>query len=383
MDTASQIALIGTILENHSRGIGMPERAPVAVPVIDFCDPALHRREIERVFMTTPMMLAHSSQLASAGDFIAREVLGVPVLLARDSGGVLRGFINVCRHRGAPACTMPAGNARTFRCPVHGWTYRLDGSLASTPAATGLMGVDPATLGLTPLPVAERHGLVWAKLQPGPALDIDAFLGALAPELAALGLDRLAAYAVPPDEAPADLRRRMNWKLMCHMFLEAYHIPHAHPGSIAPLFMTEHAVHRRFGLHSCMIMPEKTMLGLRATDRAAWRLRGHATLVYFLFPNTVILAEAKLIAISAVWPCAADDSMMISTMLTPRDLEANGGAAYWRGQYRLVRRVLEEDYSAGEAMQRGMASGAQEHVTLGRYEESLAWFHESLRAALQ
>src|SRR5262245_33914470 len=78
-------------------------------------------------------VLAHVSELNDAGSFIVRELLGESVIVVRDTVGELRGFYNVCRHRGSRICSKD-GQAKVFTCPYHAWSYRLDGSLRGAAA---------------------------------------------------------------------------------------------------------------------------------------------------------------------------------------------------------------------------------------------------------
>ena len=80
---------------------------------------------------------------------------------------------NRCAHRGVRFCQQPHGNARSFVCPYHQWTYKLNGDLAGLPFKDGVKdgdcvnggmpeGFDLKDHGLTQLRVAVLHGLVFA-----------------------------------------------------------------------------------------------------------------------------------------------------------------------------------------------------------------------------
>ena len=73
---------------------------------------------------------------------------------------VLRAFWNVCRHRAhellqSGECT----NERLLRCPYHGWSYELDGSLHPSVKSSHAPGFDPSAEGLQPARAQEWHGL--------------------------------------------------------------------------------------------------------------------------------------------------------------------------------------------------------------------------------
>ena len=107
--------------------------------------------------------MAHRAQLARPGDFVARTVLGTPVLLVRGGDGQVRGFVNACRHRAAQLLPESAGHGlRAIVCPYHAWSYDLGGRLCGVPdGAASFPELDPATRGLLPLPTAEHLGLLW------------------------------------------------------------------------------------------------------------------------------------------------------------------------------------------------------------------------------
>ena len=136
----------------------------------------------------------------------------VHLLMARGADRVLRVFLNVCRHRGARLIAQQGEvcRRRNFVCPYHAWTYRLDGSLAGVPRAEAFPDLDRHLLGLRELPSTVRHGLIWAKLDPGSdgALDIAGYLGELDRDLDAIGLAHHRFYRQHA------VRRATNWKLI-------------------------------------------------------------------------------------------------------------------------------------------------------------------------
>lgn len=165
-------------------------------------------------------VIAHGSELPAAGAFIVRELLGESLLIARDDVGSLRGFYNVCRHRGSRLCDQDGRAPRGFTCPYHAWSYRLDGTLRKVAAMPE--GVDLAELGLRPVPVREIGGVVLVSLS-GDVAIVDNLRAEWEPGLAYHGLTRarIAARRHYPTAA--------NWKLVLENFRECYHCYHAHP----------------------------------------------------------------------------------------------------------------------------------------------------------
>jgi phenylpropionate dioxygenase-like ring-hydroxylating dioxygenase large terminal subunit len=89
-------------------------------------------REIERLFGKVWNFVGRTDRIARPGDYFTCETATVPLIVARGADGVVRAFANTCRHRGCPVA-KGEGNARTFICPYHGWTYANEGRLVGAP----------------------------------------------------------------------------------------------------------------------------------------------------------------------------------------------------------------------------------------------------------
>src|SRR5581483_11286917 len=94
-----------------------------------YVDSRLAELERRNVFGRNWQVVARTDQLRRPGDFVTTDLVGEPLLLVRGSDGQLRAFYNVCRHHAAAVVTVDQGTTSLFRCPYHGWSYGLDGSL--------------------------------------------------------------------------------------------------------------------------------------------------------------------------------------------------------------------------------------------------------------
>src|SRR5689334_4227554 len=337
--------------------------------------------ERERLFRSMPIFMGLSTRLPKPGDYLTEDVAGMPVLLTRGADGQVRAFANICRHRGAPVASG-CGNARAFTCPYHGWTYDSAGKLLGTTDKVGFAGLDTATHGLVPLPAAEKHGLLYIRAQPGGgAIDIDAVLGPIAGDLAAL---EPASY---PLYSTDKVTPRINWKFAIDTFLEGYHIPHLHRKTIAPYFVGNVGVFKSGGLNGRLSVPKNTIESQRTVAEGERDYRRHVVSIYQLFPNALLIWQLDHVEIWRAFPAPGsgrdDPSRCEVEMTIYKPAQSQRPDAYWEKNRDIaIRTVMEEDFPLGERMQIGFESGATEEVIYGRNEPLLVHFHRSIRNAL-
>jgi phenylpropionate dioxygenase-like ring-hydroxylating dioxygenase large terminal subunit len=327
------------------------------------------RFDAERALLRRlPAAFCPSAALAGPGAYVAREAAGTPIVAVRGEDGVVRAFRNVCRHRGMAVAKEAAGCAKAFVCGYHGWTYGLDGALRFVPGDDGFPGLDKARHGLVPVRADERGGLVFIT-QDG---DGDAALLADIPDLIGAGNSLYGAGEGAQD---------VNWKISLEGFIEGYHIRVTHPQTFLPYGFDNLNLVETFGVHSRVTYPFKRINKLREVAPEARKVLGLVTFVYHLFPNallTVLSSHTNLVILD---PVAPDRTRTITWRLT------NG-----EGEEALARAKRDEDFVGNtgaaedravvQAIQRGLASRANDAFTFGRYEKAIVHFHRNLSAAL-
>jgi len=127
--------------------------------------------EMERLWRNTWIYVGHDSQVPNIGDFYSTEIARQPLIMLRDESGKVRVLMNRCAHKGARLVSAMHGQCenRLLRCPYHGWTYRLDGSIRTIPMKSGYEGTaladSPNSRGIVNLPHVENYrGFVFARL---------------------------------------------------------------------------------------------------------------------------------------------------------------------------------------------------------------------------
>jgi PAH dioxygenase large subunit len=198
-------------------------------------DPEVLDLERRRIFGRAWCFLGHESEIPEPGDYVARELAGEPVILIRGEDGVVRAFLNSCRHRGMRVCRADRDRVRYMRCPYHGWTYNANGELVH---AFAEQLYEPrrlvkSELGLIPVAQLDSfHGMVFATWD-ADAAPLRDFMGDMAWYMDTLvGRTREGCEVVG---VPQVWQVETNWKFSVDNFTgDPYHLSTAH-GSIALL----------------------------------------------------------------------------------------------------------------------------------------------------
>lgn len=189
-----------------------------------YTDPELFEIEYQALFLSRWQFVGHVNDVTEVGDFITADIGRDNVVIIRGNDSQLRAFLNVCRHR-ASRIFEGSGTCRgVIRCPYHGWTYKLDGSLMAIPQEETLADVDRSKHGLHKVQLDEYNGLLFARVKgDGPGV---------AEQFAHTG-HYFEKFDVANHLQIADESIEIwdvNWKVAWDNYLENYHIPIGHPG---------------------------------------------------------------------------------------------------------------------------------------------------------
>lgn len=237
--------------------------AGYTLPASWYTDAAVFEREKARIFGRCWQYLGLQDDLPAHGDFLTTTLGDVPIVVVRDADGRLRGFVNVCRHRGSTLVLEDRGCKKSIQCHYHAWTYGLDGRLRAAPGSKAEPDFDASAFSLVPIAVDTWGPFIFVNPEVE-ATPLQETLGDLPQQVAELGLDlnRLR------------LRRRdtydiaANWKVVVDNYLECYHCPVAHPGFTDLIDLDNYTI-REYDLFSTQTGPP--------TDRARM---GEATGLY-------------------------------------------------------------------------------------------------------
>jgi phenylpropionate dioxygenase-like ring-hydroxylating dioxygenase large terminal subunit len=213
-------------LEHALAGLSVEHGEAPMLPRACYTSPAFFEFEREAVFARSWICVGRVEQIAGPGDYLAASVAGEPILVARTQAGEIRAMSAVCRHRGE-VITCTSGHARAFRCPLHFWSYDLDGRLIGAPR---MPPDEVACLRQSIRLPAVRHELWHGFI----FVNLDADAAPLGPSLAKLepcwaGYPEADMTAVPP--VPMERPLAWNWKVHLENFTDAYHPEFVHKGT--------------------------------------------------------------------------------------------------------------------------------------------------------
>lgn len=377
-NSTEEIDIIETVLGFCENGSTHLEPGVMRIPVSNYTDPERYAREVDTLFREFPIIVAHTTQLAEPGEFITHDATGVPMLVTRGRSGDIKAFLNVCRHRGARVESQPCGKANTFSCPYHNWTYDLDGDLRGLKQPEGFGEIDRAEFSLIELPAFERFGLIWVRPSvSAEPIDIDAWLAPMAEQLGSLDLENHVVFKT------WTLARNMNWHIALEGFQEAYHFCSAHKNTACSAYLDNQGVYLDKYPHVRHAVPVANIERLKDRPQDEWSYRRHFMTQNYLFPCNFAQVMTDHVYIHTIIPTGLGSCEFQCMMLIPEAAETDKVRQHWEANYDVVRRVFDEDFAIGESIQAGLATGANEHFTVGRYENCVQLARKTLDDALQ
>ncbi len=191
-----------------------------------YTDPALFEQEMDKVFSSTWVWVAHASEIPEAGSYKTTFVGRQPVVVVRDRKQQVHVLLNRCRHRAATVCEGHKGKTNSFVCPYHGWSYSLDGALRGVPSPESYGDLlDKADFPLIKLRVEEYAGMIFATFKD----DIEPLVDYLGPAKKWMDLFMKQGGGFPVKVA-GEHRFRFpgNWKIQLENTTDAYHFPLVH-----------------------------------------------------------------------------------------------------------------------------------------------------------
>tara|TARA_R110000772_G_scaffold233218_2_gene344779 strand:- start:1228 stop:2370 length:1143 start_codon:yes stop_codon:yes gene_type:complete len=213
--------------EELSENVSRPFNQARAMPPSVYTSEDFLALETSSIFANEWFCVGRADALANSGDYVTLDLANQPIIVLRDKEGVLKAMSNVCRHR-MSTLLEGRGNTRSIVCPYHAWTYNLDGSLRGAPAMDQNEGFCKSDYRLPDVRCEEWLGWVFVTLNP----DVPPVARQLSKVEDLVGDYDMANYSETFFETHL---WDTNWKVLAENFMESYHLPVCHAGTIGGL----------------------------------------------------------------------------------------------------------------------------------------------------
>ena len=318
------------------------------LPAEVYRDPAVYALQRERIFARSWQLAGDADRLKAPGHVLPFTLLDgcldEPLVWTCDDQGTLRCLSNVCTHRGT-LVVEGEGHLNQLRCRYHGRRFHIDGRFHSMPEFDGVANFPTPADDLPQLPTGRLGPLLFCALDP--AFPFDDWIAPVRARTSFLPLDRYVLDA----RASQEYHIQANWALYCDNYLEEFHIPYVHRGSLTGTLDYEEYRTERFRWSN-------VQLGVAGAGEAAFQLpEDHpdagtrmAAFYFWLFPNLMLNFYPFGLSVNLVQPLGPERTKVSFLRYALPGAPAPSGAG---GD---LHRVEMEDEEVVEAVQRGVRS---------------------------
>ena len=355
-----------------------------SLPAWIYGDDEFFAFERERVLLPSWQPLCHVNDIPAPGDYHCFSFLGQSAFVVRGRDGMIRAFHNVCRHRGARLLDGDRGNCGgRITCPYHAWSYDLNGALAGVPSERQYPDLDRAQHGLAAVEHEIFLGFIFVRFRPG-GPGIAEMMAPVAQEMALYRIEEMQPLG------RVTLRpRSVNWKNVSDNYVDALHVPIAHPG-LAALLGDNYSVE---------VLGDVCRLSgvIGTAGPGSWSTRAYRKwlpevsylpdrlrrrwLYYKVWPNFAFDIYPDQIDFMQFIPISATETLIREIPYALADGRREMKAARYLN-WRINRVVNAEDKELIERVQTGMDSGAFTSGPLGESEICLRDFADRMRQLL-
>lgn len=190
------------------------------IPRARYTDKAFYDLEVEHMWSKVWQVACREEQIPEVGDCVLYDGPAGALIIVRSAEDEIRAHYNTCLHRGMKLCASDT-SVGAFRCPYHGFTWNLDGTIQRVPSRWDFRHVDNAELTLPQAKVAVWAGFVFVNHDLD-AEPLEQYLGRMAGDFE--GWMRRDGYLA------INIRKviRANWKACIEAFVEGFHVPELH-----------------------------------------------------------------------------------------------------------------------------------------------------------
>ena len=340
-------------------------------PVADYIDNEVISSEVNKIFYDYPVPIALSAELKDNNSYKATKVIDTPLLITKGEDGVVRTFINICKHRGAPVCPEGIGKKSKFNCTYHGWMYDNTGNLVNIFKSDTFGDIDKSKIKLTELFCEERSGFIWACLNPDIKYDLNKWMNGFDAELDDIDLKNWHLFKSIKINGPM-------WKLCWDGYTDGYHHHMVHPETVGKNTIVNLIAHDTYGPHQRFAFGLKNINELSNIEEKDWEPENHLRLIHSVFPNSSISAiQNQHCLVSIIFP-SPDLQETITTqyilcLKEPKTKEEIKEAEEFAELSRAA--IIDEDYPINFKIQESIHSKANTEFLFGKNEPIQQHYH--------
>jgi len=326
-----------------------------AMPQAVYTSQEFLEKELSDVFSHDWFCAGRASTLAKPGDYLTLELAGQPIMVVRQKDNTLHAQSNVCLHR-MSTLLHGRGNKSAIVCPYHAWTYDLNGQLKAAPAMSqnATFCNQQQSLCLPSVRCEQWLGWIMVTLNPDavPACEQLADVQALVDDY------QMENYVETFFETH---NWNTNWKVLAENFMESYHLPVCHRGTIGGLSKLEEMDCPpglpAFNYHT--ILKDDT-LKIALAHPSNTRIKGdrrRTTYLLAIYPSLLITLTPGYFWYLSLHPDGVDRvNIQFGGGMSPEYVADEEAQAHFRELKTLLDRVNEEDRGCTEKVYRGLCS---------------------------
>ena len=370
-DRNKLVGLAKRLLAHNLNGTTDQADGIMVKPVADYIDNEVIGSEVNKIFYDYPVPIALSAELKDNNSYKATKVIDTPLLITKGEDGVVRTFINICKHRGAPVCPEGIGKKSKFNCTYHGWMYDNTGNLVNIFKSDTFGDIDKSKIKLTELFCEERSGFIWACLNPDIKYDLNEWMNGFDVELDDIDLKNWHLFKSIKINGPM-------WKLCWDGYTDGYHHHMVHPETVGKNTIVNLIAHDTYGPHQRFAFGLKNINELSDIEEKDWEPENHLRLIHSVFPNSSISAiQNQHCLVSIIFP-SPDLQETITTqyilcLKEPKTKEEIKEAEEFAELSRAA--IIDEDYPINFKIQESIHSKANTEFLFGKNEPIQQHYH--------
>ena len=370
-DRNKLVGLAKRLLTHNLNGTTDQADGIMVKPVADYTDNEIISSEVNKIFYDHPVPIALSAEFKENNSYKATKVIDTPLLITRGEDGVVRTFINICKHRGAPVCPEGTGKKSKFNCTYHGWMYNNTGNLVNIFKSDTFGDIDKSKIKLTELFCEERSGFIWACLNPDIKYDLNKWMNGFDAELDDIDLKNWHLFKSIKINGPM-------WKICWDGYTDGYHHHMVHPETVGKNTIVNLIAHDTYGPHQRFAFGLKNIDELSDIEEKDWEPENHLRLIHSVFPNSSISAiQNEHCLVSIIFP-SPDLQETITTqyilcLKEPKTKEEIKKAEEFAELSRAA--IIDEDYPINFKIQESIHSKANTEFLFGKNEPIQQHYH--------